>query len=568
MRCFSRLSETGLRVSNSLFFFEFPGIEKFEEAVVTPNSRSLPYYEARATRFDGSEVSYQMWDDLPIIRISDDSEESLFSMNGEHWTIRAVRLNAFTDDVDTLTEVNEYNLFFRGIQKTLKADILFFESTLTDEAFILISETPYHVRGELSIKQNRQIRTSSPVVFKNGGYPVVIGACKKGECEALCRNYLRHANNAKNLITMSNTWGDCNGDSRVCEEFIYKEIETAKEIGVDIVQIDDGWQVGNTLYPIPRDEIGCRIFDDPCWDLNTERFPNGIMPLAKFAEKQGIKIGMWFAPSSHNGFALLERDKAVMKKAYFEYGARFFKLDMYRAKSKEETDKVLELIKYIYSLGDDVSVQMDVTRNDRLNYLCGREYGTVFVENRYTKTANSFPHRVLRNLWDICRYVPSNRFQFELVNPDLYKDSYYEGDPLAPSLYDMDYLFSTVMLSNPLFWFELQHLSKARKDELKKIMPVFCEHRERLANADVMPIGEKPDGTSLTGFLVTICNKAEYILAFREFTERDEMEIKLKEMPGKVELLCSNADVRTEAKEGALKISFSKPRAYAFLKLS
>ena len=304
----------------------------------------MPYYEARATRFDGSEVSYQMWEDLPIIRISDDSEESLFSMNGEHWTIRTVKLNAFTDDVDTLTEVNEYNLFFRGIQKTLKADILFFESTLTDEAFIIISETPYHVRGELSIKQNRQIRTSSPVVFKNGGYPVVIGACKKGECEALCRNYLRHANNAKNLITMSNTWGDCNGDSRVCEEFIYKEIESAKEIGVDIVQIDDGWQVGNTLYPIPRDEIGCRIFDDPCWDLNTERFPNGIMPLSEFAGKQGIKIGMWFAPSSHNGFALLERDKAVMKKPISSTEQDFSSLICTERKARKKPIRFLSLL--------------------------------------------------------------------------------------------------------------------------------------------------------------------------------------------------------------------------------
>ena len=41
-----------------------------------------------------------------------------------------------------------------------------------------------------------------------------------------------------------------------------------------------------------------------------------------------------------------------------------------------------------------------------MGYLAAREYGTLFVENRYTDFGNYYPHRTLRNLWMLARYVP------------------------------------------------------------------------------------------------------------------------------------------------------------------
>ncbi len=567
MNCTYELNQNKLTVGNSLFSFEFPAIASAESSTVAPKSRSLPYFEVRAKRENGSSVAYQMWEDLPMIRISNDGEEALFTLHGEHWIITRVKLNAFTDEVDTLTEVNQYTMILKGIQGRMKGDIFFFEEPVTGEAYIIISETPDHVRGDIQIGEHSS-KTDSRIVFNNGGYPVVIGKCKKGECEALCRSYFRHANNCPEIITMSNTWGDCNSATRVCESFIEREIEAAGEIGLDIVQIDDGWQAGNTLYVIGRDERGNRVFDDPCWDLNTERFPNGIMPLAKLAESKGMKIGMWFAPSSHNCFAHLERDKAVLTRGYKEYGARFFKLDMYQAEDKAHVDKMLELLEHIYSLGDDVSVQMDVTRYERLNYLCGREYGTIFVENRYTKTGGAFPHRVLRNLWDISRYQPTNRFQFELVNPDLNKESYYEEDVLAPQYFGMDYLFATVMLCNPLFWMELQFLSKERRAELAPIMKVWKQHRALLSKADVMPIGEKPSGVSHTGFYVSLNGRPEYMLVFREYTDRECAEFELPVVVNGAEVIYSNTDTKIDVNGKKVSVEFANSRSYAFIKLS
>ena len=555
-----------LTVKNKVFSWSFENIVSAEEREVTPKSRSLPYFEVAAVREDQSKVSFQTWEDIPVVRISDDSEKVILTLDGEHWTIRAVKLNAFTDDFDTLTEEIEFNLFFKGIKRAVEGDIFFFEPTLSDDAFVLISETPDHIRGAIAADRDPD-RTCHFVTLKNGGYPVVVGKCKKGECEALVRAYFRHANACPELITMSNTWGDRNGRERICEEFVRGEIEAAREIGIDVVQVDDGWQAGNTIYEIQKDERGNQVFYDKYWDLNTDRFPNGIKPLSDLAAGYGMRLGLWWAPSSHDCFAKIERDKAVLSHMYREYGARFFKLDMYQALDKAHSDKMLEILAHIYSLGDDVSVQMDVTRYERLNYLCGREYGTIFVENRYTRSGNYFPHRTLRNLWDISKYLPSNRFQFELVNPDLNKESYSESDPFAPIRYGMDYLFASVMLSSPLFWMEMQFLSDERLEELRPIMKVWKDLRGVFANADVIPIGNMPDGRQHTGFFIDSDDES-YMLLFREVNEAPEFSLDVPVFSATAETVISNAEAEAKITNGRAYVKLSNPRSYALFKIT
>ena len=562
-------ADNKLTINNTGKSWCFDNISSVEGAeIIAPKGRTDEYSEIKAVRTDGSEVTYSCWKDLPVVRIGDDSENGLFLLWGEHWTVRAVKLHAYTDHCDTLTECVVHEPLYTGLHKVIEGDIFIFENVLKEESYLLISETPDHVRGSMTFNRSKP-KDPFVVAVKNGGYPVVFGKCNKGEGEALCREYLRHANVCPSLVTMSNTWGDCNSADRVCHAFIEKEIEAAREIGVDIVQIDDGWQAGNTLYKCQRDERGNRIFDEGFWELNTERFPDGIMPLSKLASSYGIKLGMWFAPASRDCFSMIERDKAVMTKAYEEYGARFFKLDMYQALDKPHVDKMLELLAHIHSLGDDVTVQMDVTRYERLNYLCGREYGTIFVENRYTKNGWSFPYKPLKNLWDICRYVPSNRFQFELVNPDLNTEYYEENDPLAPVNYTMDYLFAGVMLSNPLFWMEIQFLSEKRRAELSPILKVWKEHRAALSSADVLPIGERPSGVSNTGFYISKNGKPEYLLLFREYNDHKTFTYDIP-FDGVCipEILATNGKVKIDVDKGVVKATFEEPRSYAFIKLN
>ena len=165
------------------------------------------------------------------------------------------------------------------------------------------------------------------------------------------------------------------------------------------------------------------------------------------------------------------------------------------------------------------------------------------------------------------RYLPTSKFQFEMINPELYTECYPEGDPFVPSLYGQDYLFASVMLSNPLFWQEMQYLPQARRDELNPIMKVWKAHRAELADADVLPIGEKPSGRSFTGFYVSRQSVPKYLLLFREVTEHDSVCMKAPVHATDARLLISNADAKINVSNGKIEVQLSKPRSYAFFEL-
>jgi len=563
LECKVILENETMVISNRVFSYSVMGVEKYEISFPENRGCSMPYMQIAATVL-GKDVLYQIWEDIPIVRIIGlNEEDNVYTFKDMHYIIKSTKLNAFSDDRDTILEQREVYMFQGGCKYPLDGDIYFFENPANSEAVVLISETPDFISTSLTVvEQNRAIRVD------NKGCPIVIGFCKNSDCEKLIRNYFRHANCRTEIVSMSNTWGDCNGRKKICADFIKQEIDTAADIGVDIVQIDDGWQEGDTLFEAKRDEWGYRQYKPYYWVVNKQRFYKGIAEVTEYAREKGIKVGMWFAPYSTNHAEQLEFDKNFLKTAYFEWGIRFFKLDLYLVESHEDQERMLNILNYIYSFGKDVSVQMDVTRHSRLDYLCGREFGTIFVENRFTKTANYFPHRVLRNLWMISKFIPANRFLFELVNPDLNHSSYQEGDPFVPSLYSMDYLFATVMLSNPLFWMELQFLSEQRKNELAPLLEVWKKYRSDFCSADVIAIGEKPSGCSYTGFFVRLEGDYSYVLLFREVTTREETTMECTDLKNsEIEILASNCEAEITVKEGCLKASIRKPRGYVLAKL-
>ncbi len=557
--CAFRLENGNFTVGNALFEQSFSGVKSVTERICDANGLSEPFIEYTAMATDGSQRRFCVWEDLPLVYLPNCREENLLTLDGEHWIVRCIKLHAFTDENDTLTEETVVHLFQRRL-KPRTGDIFLLEDPESRRGVVLISETPDFQTATLRIR-------NGVVSVENGGNGLVLGFCAMGECEALCRNYYRHARKCKSLISMSNTWGDRNGFKRVGRDFILREIDAARQIGVDIVQIDDGWQVGSTADPTRRNALGRREFKDDFWELSEERFPDGMKSVVDYAAKDGIQVGLWFAPESQDCFACLERDKAILHRAYTEWGIRFFKLDMFWIESDTDRDRFLELLRGIYSFGDDVSVQLDVTRNARMNYFCGREFGTVFVENRYHASGNSYPHRILRNLWMLGTYLPTNKFQFEMINPDLFIECYPENDPFAPVHYSQDYLFASVMFANPLFWQEMQFLSQKRRDELVPLMQIWKEHRDFLAGADIAPIGEKPGGRSFTGFCASVQGSPRYLLLFREVTEKDSAVLTAPVCGEKPEILYSNTEASVRVEENTLQVTLKNPRSYVFVKL-
>ncbi len=69
--------------------------------------------------------------------------------------------------------------------------------------------------------------------------------------------------------------------------------DQAKEIGVDLFLLDDGW-FGNK-YPRNSDNAG--LGD---WQYNKKKLPHGIGYLVKQAQKKGVKFGIWIEPEMVN----------------------------------------------------------------------------------------------------------------------------------------------------------------------------------------------------------------------------------------------------------------------------
>jgi len=88
--------------------------------------------------------------------------------------------------------------------------------------------------------------------------------------------------------TYLNTWEAAYFD--VDEDKVLHLADKAKEIGVDMLVLDDGWFEGR------RDDTSS-LGD---WTADEERFPNGIPALAAKVKAKGLKFGIWFEPEMVN----------------------------------------------------------------------------------------------------------------------------------------------------------------------------------------------------------------------------------------------------------------------------
>jgi len=475
-------------------------------------------------------------------------------LQGEHWTVRAMDLYDVTDYHDCFVRELRMNLFHRNLPE-VPGRIFFFEDPETDSAWVVTVQAPDFVKPTMKV-------TEGEILIECQGYPVTYTACRAGECEKTCRALYRKLHGRKDLITMSNTWGDMNSRDNVYDAFVRGEVDTAAQLGVDIVQVDDGWQIAPE-GSISQDENRRRSHTDDYWTLNTERFPAGMEGICDYARANGVQLGLWFAPDTSESFAKMERDLQILKTAYDKWGMRFFKLDFLMLLNHGECESFLSMLDRIKAFGPDADVELDVTNGVRLGYLCGAQHGILFVENRYVKR-DYYPHRTLRNLWGLSRILPACRFQFELCNPDLAPDA-HPGDPFAVEHYDMDYLFASVMVSNPLFWMEMQRLSEERKAQLQRVMPVWKQYRRELAAADVIPIGEEPSGRAMTGFCAVNGDDA-YLVLLREGTARDTFTYALPVEVENLQILASNTDAALTAQKGGVTARLDAQRTYVFAK--
>jgi alpha-galactosidase len=327
---------------------------------------------------------------------------------------------------------------------------------------------------------------------------------------------------------LCNTWGDRSRDSRIQEDFILKEIEAAKRLGAEVVQIDDGWQKGRSSNSFEAQRKG-GVWEgfwnsDPSfWEPDPQRFPRGLEPVSAAAKAAGVELGLWFAPDSWNDFQNWRKDAARLLELHRVFGICHFKIDGVNARSQAAFENLDSFFKALAegSKGEIV-LDLDITAQLRPGHFGAPEAGPLFVENRYTDWRSYWPHQTLRALWTLSRWVDPLRLRMEFLNRVRNQDK-YEGEPLGPANYPPATLFATTMLSNPLGWFEISNLPEDYFQTVAPLVRLWKERKTELFSGAILPIGEAPDGVAWTGFLaVSPGRRRAFALLFRELNEEGD----------------------------------------------
>jgi len=502
-----------------------------------------------------------------------------------HGRLKRISLYDDTDRNDYLLEEIESDLYGRyGREYT--GNIFVARDSLSDSALLLLKEAPtahgalhrqcselyWHQDGYCALRGTG----IDPSELQPQDYLQAYGATFGigTAIEEELRDYLRASGPHTGLrpFALANTWGDRNKDTALNSKFIQAELLAAAEIGVDYLQIDDGWQTGITKNSGLVDGgvwEGYYQTDPNFWQVNPHKFPQGLAPLAEQARNLDVKLALWFSPDSSHSFANWHRDAQVVLDFYHQCGIDQFKFDGIKIRDKPGEENLVRFLRTIESKSNgNIDYCMDVTAEIRFAYLYRREHGKIFLENRYTDWTNYFPYRTLRNIWMLCRYMPIQRFQVEVLNNRRNRHLYGE-DPFAPSHYSMDYLFAIAMPAIPLFFMELTGLPAEARAELEEIMRVYTQIRDELYYTQVIPIGDRPDGRAFSGFQCVINETSGFLILFRDNSPQKSYDFSLAAPIGATQkncVLCTNGIVKIEIKYDRLaQFTAESPRTYAII---
>lgn len=420
------------------------------------------------------------------------------------------------------------------------------------------------------------------IFIHTNGFPVVClpyGNGRIGRIRALHRHQrkIRPYDSRRDGLILSNTWGDRHRFDRINEADMLKEVAAAARLGIDVMQIDAGWAVVNDL---PREQItGAgeweRYWRMPRenWNVNSNRFPRGLNPISEAARKNGMAFGLWFAPDCSEDSAHWRRDADILLSLYRDVGVRFFKTDFMSVRSfKGYKNQLAFFTSVLDGANGDVSIDLDVTGHvPRLGYF-GAPRCAIFVENRYERKGDGrlwWPHRTLRNLWTLAEAVDPVRLRMEFMNPQRHPELYGDS-PLAPKNWPVETIFATVMAASPLAWMDCVDLSPEVVVRWRPLVDVWKRERRTWHGGTIIPIGDRPDGFSWTGFVSTgDCERVSYVLLFRELSRAGFYSLDLKDMVGRdcrlVEVLAGKGSVILE--KDVLTVNIPDALGFLWLKL-
>ena len=313
-----------------------------------------------------------------------------------------------------------------------------------------------------------------------------------------------------------NPWGCGRFPQLVCEEFLKKEIAAAAKLGADYYQVDDSWEAGKALQMLSRAN---QHITPAFWEVS-ENLHGTFQPLCDAAAKAGMKLGLWIAPSCNCEYRDWQETADIICNMHKKYGFDLIKIDAVRCPSHLAEENLEALLKNVRErTKGKVYFNLDTTNGQRPGYFLFLEYGNIFLENRYVCHLwglGYHPDKTLRSLWQLSRFMRPQFLQIEVPYMGDINDEFYKNK-VRPDIYPTDYWAAISLFASPLFWLAPSRCDKAYVDVVSKVMKLHHNIWPDLAESEVFPIGECPDGRSIAGFQAhNDATDHGYLLFFRQ----------------------------------------------------
>ena len=374
----------------------------------------------------------------------------------------------------------------------------------------------------------------------------------------------------RDIYVLANTWGSGEGmrasRMQAREDNILVEIDSQADLGIDIQQIDDGWQGHDfkNWRPIQSYELKSDDGIYPLYKSDTYPvYPHGWPKVRDYALKKGVKLGLWAAIK-------ISADDLIWN---YEHGDfRYYKLDYAHLPTMVQVENLMgKARKLILHSGHKVRINWDVTeRSPRVGYFFGREYGNIYLANRKPKWPRSVvykPYLVLRDAWQLSDYVNLNKFQITIQNCDRTNPEVSDAH-----LHAHDYCLAQTLMGSPIFFQETRYYNKAARDVLRSLISLYKQHRNEMYQGYVFPIGDTPDNKSWSGFQNhNPDSRTGYLTILRQLhNKQTQHAIGLKFLAGKT-IQITNLQTKTSRSikvpvNGKVNFTIDNAPGYLFLK--
>lgn len=299
------------------------------------------------------------------------------------------------------------------------------------------------------------------------------------------------------------------------------------------------------------------------WYPDKEKYPEGWSKVRALAKEKGITLGLWAA--------WVVSDKELIDNQR-DGGFQYFKIDFAVLDTYEKIERLINNSRRVIEYSEfKARINWDVTENPpRMGYYFGRDLGNIYLENRKPQKPQNVvyvPYLVLRDAWQVAKYLKLNKFQVPVQNIDM-----VNHDLSNAFQYNHSYCVAIAFMGAPIFFQETQHLDENARSQIRPLIALYKKYRREMFEGYVFPIGDKPDDASWTGFQCHVPHRnAGYITLFRELNNKEaSKEIKLKFLQDKklklTELISENESIETVCSDGIVTFKINRHAGFLYLR--